>query len=141
MKNFAAILYVLATLSFPAHAAVPPGEVVDSPIIGTWTLTLPNGCTEKHTFLASGIVSGTSGVEYVEEKFSISSAPDPNGFYKLTGVTLKNTGGPNCGGSSEDHTGKEWMNYILFSKDRTKHFVCSEPDINACWGPYLKINN
>lgn len=141
MKNTAAIFYVLATLSFSAHADAPSSKAIDNPIVGTWIRTLPNGCTEKHTFLASGLVSGTSGTEYDEEKFLISDIPDHNGFYKLTGVTLKNTGGPNCGGSSEDHMGEEWTNYILFSKDRTKHFACSEPDINTCWGPFNKIND
>lgn len=141
MKNTAATFYVLATLAFSAHAVASPCEAVDNPIIGTWTRTLPNGCTEKHTFLASGVVSGTSGSQYDEEKFSISPTPDSSGFYKLTGATLKNTGGANCGGSSEDHTGKEWTNYILFSKDRTKHFVCSEPDISTCWGPFIKVND
>ena len=141
MKNATAAFYVLVTLSFSAYAAAPPGKAIDNPIVGTWTRTLPDGCKEKHTFLASGLVSGTSGAEYDEEKFSIVAMPDHNGFYKLAGVTLKNTGGPNCGGSSEDRTGKEWMNYILFSKDRAKHFACSEPDINTCWGPFIRLND
>lgn len=137
MRKTTVLFCVLIASAYPATAMVT-NEIPDNPIIGTWTWALPNGCMEKHTFLASGMVSGTSGSEYTEEKYSISSKPDSNGFYKLTGYTLKDTGGPDCGGSSEDHSGKEWTAYIRFSSDRTKHIECSEPNTDTCWGPYTR---
>ncbi len=137
MKRAAAILCISATLTSAASAAIR-SEVQGGPIVGTWTWTAPNSCVEKHTYLPSGLVSGTSGSEYTEEKYSISAEPDANGFYKLTGLTLKDTGGPDCAGSSEDYSGKEWTAYIRFSKDGTKLLACSEPNIDTCWGPYTK---
>lgn len=135
--TIAALLSTLPILGLGATSTtpIPPGP----PIIGTWTFTLPNGCIERHTFDANGRMSGTSGQEYVEEDYTLSAGPDASGFYTLTGLTLKDTGGPDCGDSSEDHTGKSWTVYVRFSKDRQKYLSCAEATMEHCWGPYHRI--
>ncbi len=136
--KFRIIPIVLLAGSLPVWAALP-GESAISPMVGTWEATLPNGCVERHTFRADGFMSGTSGVEYVEEKYTFHPLPDEGGFHKLEGLTLNDTGGPDCGDSIEDHSGKSWTAYIVFSPDKNMHLVCAEPRLATCWGPYRRI--
>lgn len=132
----AAGIFILAG---QCHAAVDPGPK-SLPIVGTWEWQLPDGCVENHTFLPNGTLSGTSGAEYTEENYTISSTPNEYGFYRLNGFTLKDTGGPDCADSSEVHTGKPWTVYILFSPRGDLHLACSEPDMKSCWGPYRRVH-
>lgn len=138
MKLLYAVLCPMG-LSIQGHAAIGSTAPI-SPIVGTWERTLPSGCTERYTFQEDGKMSGTSGAEYVEEEYAISAMHDAGGFFMLTGFTIKDTGGPDCDDSSEDHTGKPWIVYILFSPELDKHIACSEPNTNSCWGPYMRID-
>lgn len=139
MKKFLLLLAIVFP-ALSAQAASPSSEVElkFSPIVGTWSFRLPNGCTERHTYRANGFLSGTSGEEYVEERYELSAVPDVNGFYTLTGHNLKDSGGPDCSGSSEDFSGRDWTVFVRFSADFAKYVVCVEPRPDRCWGPYLK---
>lgn len=112
-----------------------------SPIIGLWEWRMPDGCIERHEFLTTGRMLGSSVAERVEEAFEISSYPDGKGFFRLSGRTLKDTGGPDCSGSKDNHSGKKWAVYVRFSPDKEEHFVCVEPRVTTCWGPYRRIRN
>lgn len=66
-------------------------------LVGTWEWTRKaNGCVERLDFRDDGTVAIRRGEERTENTYLMSWAPEPNGRYRLTLVTVKDHGGRDC---------------------------------------------
>ncbi len=131
----AATLLALATAA-TAQTAAPtnlPGELV-----GTWSWTLPNGCTETQTYRADGSRSVVSGDERTEGTFDVEpSVEDPN-FRRLTLLTKTDSGGKDCSGNASDDSGKTSVIFYLIAKDGQQLMYCADPELKRCVGPFRR---
>jgi len=122
---------------FPACDAVAQGPVLEShPLIGKWQWTRKsNNCTEVYDFRPDGTVPVVSGDEMTENVYTVTDAPDRNGFYRLAMKTIKDQGGRDCADDDTDSTGQENTSYVLFDPTRSLHVNCVEPKLEKCFGP------
>ena len=132
-----------AVVSATAFAATdePPlranGEA--HPIIGTWKWTRKfNDCTEIYVFRSDGTLLVTSGAERTENTFTITRAAVERGFFALRTRVTKDHRGTDCAQIDEDDTGKEIVSFILFEPTQGMHISCSEPRLQACFGPLVR---
>jgi hypothetical protein len=110
------------------------------PVLGAWQWTdARNGCTEVYDFRADGTVPVVSGDERTDNTYTISETPDAQGFYTLTLFTVKDHGGKDCGGDDTDNTSMENVIYLLFEPRFTEFIICSEPRVDACFGPLRRV--
>jgi len=125
---FAAVTLLIAGASQVASAQQPN-------IVGTWKWTrMKDGCTEQYAFRADGTVSIKRGDKQTENTYLMSWAPEPNGRYKLTVVTVRDDGGRDCEDSTEDSTGRRSTVYILFGQSRETMIQCDSRDGANCTG-------
>jgi len=104
-------------------------------ITGTWEWTRKkNGCLEQHVYKGDGTLLIRSGEKRTENTYLMSWAPEPNGRYKLTVVTVKDHGGRDCRDSSEDSIGRQTVVYVLFSQSRESMIQCESPAGADCTG-------
>ena len=116
-------LALLIAASATAASAQQPS------IVGTWEWTRrKNGCAEQLVFRDDGTVAIQRGEERTENTFLMSWAPEPNGRYRLTLVTVKDHGGRDCEDSTEDSTGRRSVVYVLFSPSRESMIYCASPE-------------
>jgi hypothetical protein len=133
----AALLFAVAiVLAAPARA-----EEGGSPgIVGKWTWTrTDNACTEVYDYRPDGTLYVESGAEKTDNTYSIASAPDQDGFYKMTLKIVKDYGGKDCADSEEDSTGQEQEVYVLFHSSGNLHAVCRDPNLETCYGPLHRV--
>ena len=104
-------------------------------IVGTWEWTRKkNGCLEQHVYKGDGTLSITAGEKHTENTYLMSWAPEPNGRYRLTVVTVKDHGGRDCLDSTEDRAGRRTVVYVLFSQSRESMIQCESPAGADCTG-------
>ncbi len=134
-------MFVLAVCSFPAAHAQDFARTPlprTHPLVGQWRIDLPQlGCFEEYQVRADGTRSVTAGQERSESEFMISPVPGAKGFYKWTDRIVKNNGKPDCTGSITD-VGHIAENFILVHPDGNHFLLCKQPDINTCFGPYVR---
>jgi hypothetical protein len=104
-------------------------------IVGTWEWTRKgNGCSEQYIFREDGTLKIRRGEELTDNTYLMSWAPEPNGRYKLTIVTVKDDGGRDCEGSAENSTGRQSVVYVLFGQSRETMIQCGSPAGADCTG-------
>lgn len=124
-------------LSALAQARRPSAQ---HPVLGTWQWTdSRNNCTEVYDFRADGTVPVVSGDERTDNTYTISETPDAQGFFTLTMFTVKDHGGKDCGDDETDNTSMENVVYLLFEPQFTEFIICSEPRVEACFGPLRRV--
>lgn len=133
----AAILFTAALFLMPvAHSADPD----PAGIVGKWTWTrADNSCTEVYDYRPDGTLQVQSGSERTDNTYSIDSAPDQNGFFKMVLKIVKDHGGKDCADSEEDNTGQEQVVYVLFHSSKPLHAVCRDPNLETCYGPLRRV--
>lgn len=120
-----------------AQKRLPPPN---HPVLGAWQWTdSRNHCTEVYDFRADGTVPVVSGDERTDNAYTISDTPDANGFFTLTLFTVKDHGGKDCGDDETDNTSMENVVYLLFEPKLTEFIICSEPRVEACFGPLRRV--
>jgi hypothetical protein len=117
------------------------GAIAQQPsIVGTWEWTRKaNNCVERYVFRGDGTLSIRSGDENTESTYRIAWSPEPNGRYKLSLATVKDSGGAGCADTAESRTGRQDIVYVLFGGSRTTMILCKSVDGADCIGP-LKRN-
>jgi hypothetical protein len=104
-------------------------------IVGTWEWTRKkDGCPEQYVYRRDGTLSIRRGDERSENTFRMSWAPEPGGRYKVAVVTVRDDGGRDCDGSTEDGTGRQYVVYVLFGQSRETMIQCGSPAGADCTG-------
>jgi hypothetical protein len=110
------------------------------PLLGQWQWTdARNGCTEVYDFRPDGTAPVVSGDERTDNTYTVSEAPESTGFYTLTLFTVKDHGGKDCGNDETDNTSMENVVYLLFEPNLTEFIICTEPKVEACFGPLRRV--
>lgn len=110
------------------------------PIDGTWRWTRPiNACTEVYVFRPDNTLSVTSGANKADFSFTIARSPGAAGFFEMHLEVVKDYGGMDCGHTDTDDTGKRYTSYILFEPSHGMHISCSDPRLEACFGPLIRV--
>lgn len=80
----------LSLLATASHAATPSAS---HPLLGIWTLTIPQlACSETYHFRGDGTSLVKSAGEVSESEFTISEQPSAKGFYKFEDRVVKDNG-------------------------------------------------
>lgn len=124
---FGIALLALAVAAY-ATAAVRP----DHQIVGTWTHTLRNECTELYTFRADGTNSVTSGEEISTGSYTISDQPNERGVYTMVDTIASNNGKPDCMGGTTP-IGDVATVYVKFSTTGNGVLVCYDLTMRSCY--------
>ena len=132
-------LLALAAVAAAADAAPPRPTSKDHPIIGRWTISLPDGsCDETYTFRPDGTTLVTSGEEIAESVFEISAKPSATGFYKWTDKLVKDNGKKDCSGEVTA-TGNTVTNYVQFNRAGDVFIMCARESLDQCIGPFRRV--
>jgi len=109
-------------------------------IVGSWEWSRKkDACPEVHVYREDGTLSVRSGGKSTENTFLMAWAPEPGGRYRLTVVTVKDDGGRDCDGSTEDRTGRQSVVYVLFSQSRESMIQCVSPSGADCTGLMRRV--
>lgn len=109
-------------------------------IVGAWEWARKkDACPEQHVYREDGTLSIRSGGKVTEGTFLMAWAPEPGGRYRLTVVTVKDDGGRDCDGSTEDRTGRQSVVYVLFSQSRESMIQCGSPAGADCTGLMRRV--
>jgi len=104
-------------------------------IVGTWEWTRKkDDCPEQYVYRQDGTLSVRRGEERTENTYRMSWAPEPNGRYRVTVVTVRDDGGRDCNGSVEDSTGGQSTVYVLFGQSQETMIQCGSPTGADCTG-------
>ena len=104
-------------------------------IVGTWEWTRKkDDCPEQYVYRQDGTLSVRRGEERTENTYRMSWAPEPNGRYRVTVVTVRDDGGRDCNGSVEDSTGGQSTVYVLFGQSQETMIQCGSPAGADCTG-------
>lgn len=115
------------------------GEGEAHPIIGTWKWTRKfNNCTETYVYGSDGSLSVTSGAERSDNTFTVTRDAVARGFFEVRMRVTKDHRGSDCAQVDEDDTGKEVISFILFEPTKGMFISCSEPRLQACFGPLVR---
>jgi len=113
----------------------------NAPLYGTWSWTGgENRCTEIFDFRPDGVAYVISGAERTENTYSLSPKPGPAGRKRLVMTATRYYAGKDCGGNTQDPTGKPTTSYVLFLPGRTQLIMCNDETSDACFGPLFKLN-
>ena len=135
----ALILSLLVAATATARAEPPRPTAKDHPIIGRWTITLPDGsCTETYTFRADGTTIVTSAGEIAESVFEISAKPGPSGFFKWMDRVTKDNGKKDCSGEITE-VGHSAVNYVQFHRSNNMFIMCAKESLDSCIGPFVRV--
>jgi hypothetical protein len=137
-RSFLSVALLLAATSI-ACAQTPRPIAKDHPIIGRWTITLPDGsCSETYTFRPDGTTLVTSAEEIAESVFEISAKPAATGFYKWTDRVVKDNGKKDCSGevTAVGHTA---VNYVQFHRSGDIFIMCADESLDRCIGPFRRV--
>ena len=110
----------------------------DHPLIGTWRITSPNGCSETYVVRPDGTASINSGEEVAESEVTISDQPSALGFFKLVEKTVKDNGKKDCSGDVTP-IGRVSTSYVILHSGKDMFALCEHEDRSACIGPYKRI--
>lgn len=109
-------------------------------IVGTWEWTSrKSGCSEQYVYRQDGTLAVRRGEKRIENTYRMSWAPEPNGRYRVSIVTLKDNGGPDCEGSAVDSTGRQSVVYLLFGQSRETMIQCDSPAGADCTGLMTRV--
>jgi hypothetical protein len=129
----AAIVGTVAALA--AHAAPLPHN---HPLLGTWTVSLPDGsCTETYWFRADGTSLITSGQEVAESQFEVSPEPRGSGFYELSERLTQDNGKPDCLGQVMA-VGQQATHFLAFHPSGDLFLMCQDESLDTCIGPFRR---
>lgn len=130
---------LLLSLSLAATGALAAPPVANHPILGIWTLTLPDGsCSETYRFRADGTTLVTSADEVSESEFSIPAEPSEKGFYKLVDTIVKDNGKQDCAGQVMK-VGTKATNFVRFHPSGALFLMCATESMDACIGPFHRV--
>jgi hypothetical protein len=119
--------------------AAPPQPPVHSPILGIWTLALPElGCSETYHFRGDGTSLVTSADEVSESEFQIPDKPSAKGFYRLEDTVVKDNGKKDCGGEVT-RVGTHVINYLRFHPSGVLFLMCADESMSQCIGPFERV--
>jgi len=138
MRVALCLLVVLVATSV-AGAEPPRPLAKDHPIVGRWTVTLPDGsCSETYTFRPDGTTLVTSAGEIAESTFEISAKPGASGFYKWTDRVVKDNGKKDCSGeiTAVGHTA---TNFVQFHRSGDIFIMCADESLERCIGPFKRV--
>lgn len=136
--SFLSVALLLAAASIACAQTQHP-IAKDHPIIGRWTITLPDGsCSETYTFRPDGTTLVTSAEEIAESVFEISAKPGATGFYKWTDRVVKDNGKKDCSGeiTAVGHTA---VNYLQFNRSGDIFIMCADESLDRCIGPFRRV--
>lgn len=133
------VLLALIVVAAAASAAPPRPTAKDHPILGRWTISLPDGsCDETYTFRPDGTTLVTSGEEIAESVFEISAKPSAAGFYKWTDKLVKDNGKEDCSGEVTE-PGNAVTNYVQFNRAGDVFIMCARESLDQCIGPFRRV--
>jgi hypothetical protein len=111
----------------------------DHPIIGIWTITLPDGsCTETYRIRGDGSTLILSNEEVAESSFVITDQPDKQGFYKEVDTIVKDNGKLDCTGEVTK-PGRAVTNFLQFHPSGDMFLMCVERSLERCIGPFVRV--
>jgi hypothetical protein len=139
MLRFALSVLLLLAATAVARADPPRPTTRDHPIIGRWSITLPDeSCSETYTFRPDGTSLVTSGEEIAESVFEISPKPSPQGFYKWTDRLVKDNGKKDCTGETTE-VGQVVTNFVRFHPSGVAFIMCAKESLDSCIGPFMRV--
>ena len=134
------VVIALAALSAVGYAAPPQPTAKNHPIIGRWTISLPDGsCDETYTIRPDGTTLVTSGDEIAESIYEISAKPSAAGFYKWTDKLIKDNGKKDCAGEITK-VGQTTVNFVQFHPSGDIFIMCAQENFDACIGPFKRVH-
>jgi hypothetical protein len=126
-------------LAASLHAGSARAGSIDHALVGRWQWThTGSGCVETYEFRRDGTARVTSGEETLDERYEISPTAESR-RYRLTMTTVKDHGGKDCVGSTDDTTGKSSSGYIEFDPAGDSMLFCADATRARCMGPLRKI--
>jgi len=130
---------ILCAAAAVARADPPRPTARDHPILGRWTIALPDGsCNETYTFRPDGTSLVTSGEEIAESVFEISAKPGASGFYKWTDKLVKDNGKKDCAGQVTP-VGNTVTNFVQFHPSGDIFILCADETLDTCIGPFKRV--
>jgi hypothetical protein len=131
---------ILAALALAGGArlasAAPPRP--DHPILGVWTLSLPElDCEETYLFKSDGTTLVTSHEEVAQSVFQIAAQPSAKGFYRLHDKLVRDNGKKDCSGQVTK-AGHESTRYVVFHHDGDLFLMCETESLQRCLGPFRR---
>lgn len=134
MRTLAALTVYLTLTS--AQAAPPPIPPTSHPLLGIWTLSIPQlACAETYHFRGDGTVLVKSRDEVSESEFTVTAVPSAKGFYKLDDKVVKDNGKKDCSGEIMK-VGERVINYLRFHPSGARFVMCQDESMQACIGPF-----
>jgi len=138
MRVLAGLLLSLMALA-PAVRAAPPAPAASHPILGIWTLSLPElRCSETYRFRGDGTTLVTSAEEVSESEYRIPDKPSARGFYKLENRIVKDNGKKDCSGEIMK-VGTQGTNFLRFHPSGALFLMCSDETMKTCIGPFERV--
>lgn len=133
MRSIALLWLILAAAASAADAVRP-----DHPIIGTWTHTLPNGCSEVYTFTTDGMSHVLANAEISESRYTISDHPNTNGYYTHSDTIVSNNGLLDCTGHTTP-VGDKAEIFVRFTVSGNRMLICYTEKRSDCFGPLKRV--
>jgi hypothetical protein len=110
------------------------------PLLGHWEWHRTEwNCKERYHYATNGKITIVSGAEQALARYSVSPAPDKNGFYTLHGKTLSSNQAKDCTASPPPLQFKPYTVYLKFDAQRASHMVCAKPSLERCFGPLKRV--
>lgn len=107
-------------------------------LLGTWSWTMENKCTETYTFNADGIVDVKSGDEVTKNSYTIGAKSGEFQRIRVDIKTLEDSGGRDCDNDTKVTVGETDIVFVQFSKDKAMMLICQNPTSTFCFGPLRK---
>lgn len=127
--------FVLASTAQGATAISP-----HHPLVGTWSIAIPGeDCTETYVVRADGTTIVTSAQEVVESEFEVTPEPVEGGFYRWSDTIVKGNGRKDCSGNVTE-IGRKSTFFLRFSPRADRFVICREPNLDACFGPFVRAD-
>jgi len=140
MKTLTMLTPALAALLACAQAGAAPAPLrQDHPVVGTWSLAVPNtACQEIYHIHDDGTSLVTSAQEVAESEFQIADKPDKLGFYKEVDTITKDNGKHDCSGDVTE-VGRSVTSYLLFHPSGDMFLMCLDQNTKRCIGPFMRV--
>jgi hypothetical protein len=137
LRSIDAALIAVTLLTTPLAARAASTQ---PSLVGEWNWTRKStNCAETYVFRDNGTVSIKSGDANLERNYLMAWAPEPNGRYRVSMTTVKDSGGQGCADTVEGNTARSGIVHILFGGSGETMLMCSSPAGADCIGP-LKRN-
>lgn len=132
------LLTLLTVTAAGAQGVTPTPLPASHPLLGTWRVDGPNGCTEEHTLRADGTQSSKSGESRTELVFELSVEPLPNGFYRWANQVRQGNGQPNCGGATPA-AGDGAVRYLRLNPGFDRFVLCAAQNMRSCVAEFRRV--